>query len=55
MNAIDKVWGIGKSAARALENKDQWGLNLLGEALMKVRGELRKQETTLEPIGGPSE
>ena len=37
----DKIWGIGKTAAKAMATKDEWGLNLLGEALMDVRKELR--------------
>lgn len=33
----DRIWGIGFEAHEALENKDKWGANLLGKALMEVR------------------
>jgi ribA/ribD-fused uncharacterized protein len=41
----DRVWGIGfnADAARAMsKNREQWGLNLLGKALMKVRQQIRE-------------
>lgn len=38
----DRVWGIGFSAANADANKEAWGENLLGEILMGVREELRR-------------
>lgn len=37
----DTVWGIGFTAKDALDNIDEWGENLLGEALMLVRAALR--------------
>ena len=42
---FDKVWGIGLSAHKAAAcPPEQWpGLNLLGKALMEVRGELRQK------------
>ena len=46
----DKRWGIGlgKKDARA-HNPNEWkGTNWLGEALMKVRDELKKGETRVE-------
>lgn len=33
----DRIWGIGFREKDALQNKDKWGLNLLGKALMEVR------------------
>lgn len=33
----DKIWGIGFAEADALENEDNWGLNLLGKCLMGIR------------------
>jgi ribA/ribD-fused uncharacterized protein len=33
----DRIWGIGFGAKNALANKERWGLNLLGKALMEVR------------------
>jgi ribA/ribD-fused uncharacterized protein len=37
----DKIWGIGRTEANAMANKDSWGLNLLGDALVEVRKQLR--------------
>lgn len=39
----DKIWGIGFTADNALENKNKWGLNLLGKTLMNVRLKLRSE------------
>ena len=36
----DRIWGIGYSKTEALSNKDNWGENLLGKALMEVRSKL---------------
>lgn len=33
----DRIWGIGYSESDALINKQNWGQNLLGRALMDVR------------------
>jgi ribA/ribD-fused uncharacterized protein len=38
----DRIWGIGFVAKHANVNKINWGLNLLGKALMTVRYELTK-------------
>ena len=38
---VDRIWGIGFGEQDALENKDHWGLNLLGVALEKTRRILR--------------
>lgn len=40
----DRVWGIGFPADVAEEYRDEWGMNLLGQALMSVREQLREQE-----------
>ena len=40
----DRIWGIGFGEARAMSEKERWGLNLLGKALMRVREEFAKQE-----------
>ncbi|ULH14695.1 NADAR family protein [Deinococcus sp. KNUC1210] len=37
----DRIWGIGFSEQDALAYRFQWGENLLGKALMRVRDELR--------------
>ena len=38
----DRIWGIGYSAADASEHRDDWGENLCGKALEKVRAQLRQ-------------
>ncbi|KAK3903055.1 hypothetical protein C8A05DRAFT_33222 [Staphylotrichum tortipilum] len=42
---MDRIWGIGFGAAKAGSVRERWGLNLLGKALMVVRGELRAAAT----------
>lgn len=37
----DPIWGIGYSEEDALKNKETWGQNLLGKALMEVRDLLK--------------
>lgn len=37
----DRIWGIGFSEQDAREHRDQWGLNILGWALMQTREQLR--------------
>ncbi|PTB71899.1 DUF1768-domain-containing protein [Trichoderma longibrachiatum ATCC 18648] len=41
---FDAVWGIGFRAADADGNREAWGLNLLGKALMDVRQRLRDEK-----------
>ncbi|KAJ4290721.1 hypothetical protein N0V88_006469 [Collariella sp. IMI 366227] len=42
---MDKIWGIGMGAAKAASaDRKRWGLNLLGKALMVVRGGLKEME-----------
>ncbi|TFB02741.1 N-glycosidase R617 [Trichoderma ghanense] len=41
---FDAVWGIGLKAADADGNREAWGLNLLGRALMDVRKRLREEK-----------
>lgn len=38
---FDRIWGIGYNKETALANIDNWGLNLLGKTLQKLRAELR--------------
>ena len=40
----DRIWGIGFSAGKAGANRDDWGNNLLGKALMRVRDRLERKE-----------
>lgn len=39
----DRIWGIGFSELDALDYRHQWGLNILGQALMQVREQLRQE------------
>ncbi|KAK3050872.1 hypothetical protein LTR09_007950 [Extremus antarcticus] len=39
----DRIWGVGYGAADAGSNRDKWGENRLGEAIMRVREQLRKE------------
>ena len=41
---MDRIWGVGFGPAKAEGARSRWGLNLLGKALMVVRGELRAEE-----------
>ena len=41
---FDRIWGVGFRPADAPFFRDEWGLNLLGQALMAVRTELRAAE-----------
>ncbi|KAK7229420.1 hypothetical protein V2G26_001590 [Clonostachys chloroleuca] len=45
----DRVWGIGYTAKHAMNFRDHWGGNLLGQALMAVRGRLREQSLGYQP------
>ena len=38
----DKLWGIGFSAVDAAQHRDQWGQNLCGIAIERVREKLQK-------------
>lgn len=40
---FDRVWGVGFRAKDAEKNRERWGLNLLGKALMAVRERLREE------------
>jgi len=40
---FDRIWGIGYTAKNAQANMHNWGLNLLGQALMEVRETLRNE------------
>ena len=43
---VDRNWGIGFAGDKAEGHEEEWGRNLLGKALMKVRERLRKEGTT---------
>ncbi|KAF2799592.1 DUF1768-domain-containing protein [Melanomma pulvis-pyrius CBS 109.77] len=40
----DRIWGIGFGERNAGANRQRWGQNLLGRALMVVRGRLSEEE-----------
>lgn len=40
---FDAIWGVGYKAADAEINREWWGLNLLGKALMDVRAILKEE------------
>jgi len=42
---MDRIWGVGFAPQNAEANKDRWGQNLLGKALMKVRTRLREEKS----------
>lgn len=43
---FDTIWGIGFNSVHAGDNRDSWGDNLLGKALMEVRLALRSQKAS---------
>ena len=45
---FDRVWGVGFTEQFAEERRDEWGLNLLGKALMRVKEEFRKEDEERE-------
>ncbi|KAK6500744.1 hypothetical protein TWF506_003508 [Arthrobotrys conoides] len=44
----DRIWGVGYGAVNAPKNRQKWGLNLLGKALMDVREQIREEEKAEE-------
>lgn len=46
----DTVWGIGHASSNAEKNRGQWGLNLLGDILEKVRISLRHGVVNVDTI-----
>ena len=48
----DRIWGVGYGAANAEANRGNWGENLLGKALMRVRSRLQAEEiNTTDELG----
>ncbi|EMD32719.1 hypothetical protein CERSUDRAFT_87736 [Gelatoporia subvermispora B] len=39
----DRIWGVGFKEENAMRNRERWGLNLLGKALMEVRAIMRAE------------
>jgi ribA/ribD-fused uncharacterized protein len=44
----DRIWGVGFKEDRVMRERERWGLNLLGKALMRVREEFVKGESVKE-------
>ncbi|KAL8692512.1 MAG: hypothetical protein Q9218_002487 [Villophora microphyllina] len=42
---FDEIWGIGFDANDASANRSEWGLNLLGKALMRVRDRINAEKS----------
>ena len=40
----DRIWGVGYATAHAEANRERWGENLLGKALVRVRERLRSKD-----------
>ncbi|KAI9704343.1 MAG: hypothetical protein M1836_007205 [Candelina mexicana] len=40
---FDRIWGVGFGAKNAEQNRDKWGNNLLGKAIMRVRERIREE------------
>jgi hypothetical protein len=45
---LDKIWGIGFSEKNAEKNRERWGLNLLGIALMNIRKRIVDEQIAAE-------
>ncbi len=43
VSRVDRRWGIGFRADEALGRREEWGQNLLGKALVRVRGKVRER------------
>ncbi|KAI9724305.1 MAG: hypothetical protein M1812_000371 [Candelaria pacifica] len=40
---FDRIWGVGFAAVDAKRNREQWGENLMGKAIMRVRERIREE------------
>jgi len=45
---MDRIWGVGFGAKNAENRRHDWGLNLLGRALMTVRERIRREEDDIK-------
>ncbi|KAL9581270.1 MAG: hypothetical protein Q9212_003996 [Teloschistes hypoglaucus] len=43
---FDRIWGIGFGEHNAKTNRSEWGLNLLGKALMRVRDRINTESSS---------
>ncbi|KAG9591930.1 DUF1768-domain-containing protein, partial [Aureobasidium melanogenum] len=43
-SASDRVWGVGFNAKEASSRREEWGTNLLGKCLMRVRERIKMEE-----------
>jgi predicted NAD-dependent protein-ADP-ribosyltransferase YbiA (DUF1768 family) len=48
---FDRIWGVGFTAEDAGPRRDEWGLNLLGKALMEVRETFRREDAAKDKAG----
>ncbi|KAE9376870.1 DUF1768-domain-containing protein [Stipitochalara longipes BDJ] len=44
---MDRIWGIGFGAKNAGKRRNDWGLNLLGRALVRARERLRAEQANI--------
>jgi len=45
---FDRIWGVGYGEREAKANQRDWGLNLLGKALMRARERIRQDHKVLD-------
>lgn len=49
---FDRIWGVGYGAVNAERNRGDWGENLLGKALMRVRHRVRAERSSEVGVDG---
>lgn len=47
VSPMDKIWGVGFGAKNAGKRRKDWGLNLLGKALVRARERLRTEQAEM--------
>jgi ribA/ribD-fused uncharacterized protein len=40
---VNRIWGVGYGEENAEENREKWGLDLLGKALTRARQRIRDE------------
>ncbi|KAH8778135.1 hypothetical protein BGZ57DRAFT_758053 [Hyaloscypha finlandica] len=45
---MDRIWGVGFGAKNAGRRRKDWGLNLLGKALVRARERLRAEQAEMD-------
>ncbi|KAL2067132.1 hypothetical protein VTL71DRAFT_1556 [Oculimacula yallundae] len=51
----DRIWGVGFGEKNAEKRRADWGLNLLGKAIMEARKKLREESIDIEAVPGEIE